>query len=211
VDLEDERQACERLADEVLASHRAAQAEGQHQGGTAQEGASTHPASQVLRTGRRPSRHIPAAILAHIEHRSGGFCEQGDCRAPATRFHHRERFALRPRHGPDDIIHLCRDHEYHAHAGDYENEGDPPAQWRIRLDRQVRTADEAARARIDAKVRARRRPPEPAIGAAADATRPAGERATERASERTSGSSSERVGRQYRGRTAADRRTPQRK
>ena len=98
------------------------------------------------------SRHLPEAIKAFVRAKFGGFCAFPGCHRRGKIFHHLYRYALVQKHDPEKIAFLCKNHEELAHAGLIDNELQSATKWKVRLARKIETRDDAARARIDAKV-----------------------------------------------------------
>ncbi len=103
------------------------------------------------------NRNIPEAIKAFVRAKFGGFCAFPGCHRRGKIFHHIYRWALVKKHDPEKIALLCKNHEELAHAGLIKNELEKACKWQIQLERKVKTPEEAARARIDAKVKSHRR------------------------------------------------------
>jgi len=77
------------------------------------------------------SRHIPAHIERYVLKRSNGQCQESNCLRPYNILHHTQRFALERVHDPNRIVALCKEHEQIAHLGLYDNEQQPPDNWRL--------------------------------------------------------------------------------
>jgi len=101
-------------------------------------------------------RALPEAVRRYVTARFGGFCAFPGCHRRAAVEHHAYRWALKKRHIPDQIAPLCRAHETLAHRGLLAHELQDALSWRLRLERPTDSADEAARARVDARMWERR-------------------------------------------------------
>ena len=104
------------------------------------------------------SRSLPEPVKAYVRAKFGGFCAYPGCHRRGKIFHHLYRWALTQRHDPEKIAFLCNNHEELAHAGLIDNELQSALTWKVRLERKVQNASEAARARIDNKVQSHRSP-----------------------------------------------------
>ncbi|HBB02613.1 MAG: hypothetical protein US89_C0005G0024 [Candidatus Peregrinibacteria bacterium GW2011_GWF2_38_29] len=60
---------------------------------------------------------VTTAIENYIIKRSGGICEHPNCNKPAKHIHHLEPFALKKKHDPDKLVHLCTEHHQIIHLG----------------------------------------------------------------------------------------------
>jgi len=106
----------------------------------------------------KTTRHIPRAVRRFLHFRDAGLCVFPGCDCFARSLHHVKRYSKEPHHAPLSIYPLCDAHHENAHNGLIGNEQKRPETWFARIERRCETADDAARARIDKKVRSHRRP-----------------------------------------------------
>ena len=102
---------------------------------------------------RKASRYIPKAVRDFHAKRSGGYCTVRGCCREMDILHHLERFSRKPVPWPELLVPLCRVHHLLVHAGVIANEDEPAELWRCCRGREVRSANEAARAQVDKKWR----------------------------------------------------------
>jgi len=108
----------------------------------------------ALTTEKRP---IPASVRRFLYHKYQGLCAFPNCFLPACSLHHLKRYALEKTHDTENIVPVCKKHEALLHSGMIENEEGPPHLWKLRS----KPATASAKSKIDERVMAHRREPEP--------------------------------------------------
>jgi len=88
--------------------------------------------SEMKKSVKLGSRHIPVAVKRHVLKKTNGFCAFPGCKKDGEILHHTQRFALKKTHNPDKIVYLCTAHERLAHLGLVQNEDMSSENWKIR-------------------------------------------------------------------------------